>query len=44
MWLITGRFTICGYETRELDLTPTLAILLIGIVAYCLMFQTPVGG
>jgi hypothetical protein len=44
MWLISGRFTVCGYQTPELDLTPVLGVGFIVTVVYSLMLHTPVGG
>jgi hypothetical protein len=44
MWIVSARFCIFGYQTRELDLTAPLAVGLIFGIAYCLMLQTPVGG
>jgi biopolymer transport protein ExbD len=33
MWQITASFNLCGYQTRELDLTPVLGVSLIILIA-----------
>jgi hypothetical protein len=32
MWQITATFNLCGFQTRELDLTPALGIGLIAAI------------
>ena len=35
-WTIKARFRIGGYEFREIDITPALGVLVVGLFTYLL--------
>lgn len=32
MWQVTARFNICGYQCREVDVTPALGVALLAVI------------